>query len=111
MMSSHTPAPWEAMGGTYVKASDQLGIRLFGMGSFPEVSDAEIEADARLIAAAPEMLAALETAQRVLRSKEFRRWEGQAALMVIRGQGSPYQGEQCIDAIEAAIAKARGEAA
>lgn len=58
-MSKHTKGPWTASGrDVFGRASDQLSARVCCLDVYPEA-----EADARLIAAAPDLLAA---AKRVL---------------------------------------------
>ena len=60
---SYTPGPWEAIGLTVIEATGQhrdIG-ELFSCHEFTvEISEVEAEANAHLIAAAPEMLAELE---------------------------------------------------
>jgi hypothetical protein len=92
-MSKHTPGPWEAL------TADQDGIVIVS-GPFSvctvnanEPQEAECLGNARLIAAAPELLAALE---RLLA------WADQAVSPSSR---LPYYAATC-----AVIAKAKGEA-
>jgi hypothetical protein len=100
-VSGHTPGPWHVggIGGATAKAgktdarrvwaADAAAVcdistrRLLGAKSAPEE-----DANARLIAAAPELLEALEI-----------------ALRYVRSEGSGQEIEQCIDA----IAKATGD--
>ena len=71
-MSKHTQGPWEIVGSTHVwspsakaniaSASALRTIRYVGYAP-PEIGDlAEVAANARLIAAAPDLLAACESA-------------------------------------------------
>ena len=80
-MSSHTPGPWKAYG-TWVNAGDD--------GNGPLVADCERDDDAELIAAAPDLLAALETA-----------WHCSGII--------DHCDQACRDQIAGAIAKARGQ--
>ena len=75
-MSKHTPGPWQVIGGNVY--GDNLRALLPMNG-----------ADARLIAAAPELLAALE--------------------MVMENYGSEYKFTDTFIYARAAIAKAKGE--
>lgn len=67
-MSKHTPGPWRATSGGRVIAQDgEWRLQVCKVGAFddPEMlrhSKSRWEADARLIAAAPELLAALDYA-------------------------------------------------
>lgn len=64
-MSKHTPGPWYAVGGVVEHPDDTVpdicvcDPKLFGMGHLPR-SREEIIANARLIAAAPDLLDALQ---------------------------------------------------
>ena len=60
MTTQHTPGPWENLG-TIVQAAGLISIDILP-ASAPDrpVTHAEIEANARLIAAAPELLMALK---------------------------------------------------
>ena len=68
-MEAHTPAPWRAAGGNvfadtnryYERPIAQIGVPLDKSDNRVE----ELEANARLIAAAPELLAALRGVVRV----------------------------------------------
>ena len=55
-MIAHTPGPWEARDGTYVKIDSRIGVRIVSLERFPEVTDSEIEANKQLIAAAPDLV-------------------------------------------------------
>lgn len=88
-MSKHTPGPW-----VYVPVKGSIPILHVycpdGMGAFHlSRGDAEQDSNAHLIAAAPELLEALELA-------------GQSA-------GYQYMTRETREAISAAIAKAKGE--
>lgn len=103
---SHTPGPWATEINEY--GSRRIGVvfaggrniaRICGKGSMPQpaansfgaLTD-ESDANARLIAAAPDMLKALERAE-----------------FCIRGYTDSSKRECDLDAIRAAIAKAKGE--
>ena len=88
-MADHTPGPWEwdKSMGTWVKMDGRVGARIIGIGKYPEVSDSEVHANARLIAAAPEMLEALE---------------------LMRDARIPEEYAEAIDKARTAIAKAKG---
>ncbi len=60
-MSKHTPGPWFAMGKSINLERDGLAMltRLARCDSYREIPLAEAEANARLIAAAPNLLEAL----------------------------------------------------
>jgi hypothetical protein len=60
---AHTPGPWRT-GGSEIFADNNL--RVASVWSYP---GADTEADAHLIAAAPELLAALESAVRELENE------------------------------------------
>lgn len=88
-MSKHTPGPWAFCNDTLCQANGKylhLGVwqESNGIGK-------AAEANKRLIAAAPDLLAALE--------------------MVVRGYGVTFQDAAIRDAASAAIAKATGSAA
>ena len=85
MTINHTLAPWKAPASQfgYVTAIDNYGNPI-------TVCTTRTEADARLIAAAPDMLAAL--------------------VLLVDGDGKPDECPRALAAARAAIAKARGEA-
>jgi hypothetical protein len=102
-MSKHTPGPWEPKTNTQFKwvESPFHTVCVFYQwnsdGSFSESTDAE--ANARLIAAAPEMIAALEMIV-----------AAHAKSVPLMGQGMlNQQKEDWLKAAIAALAKARGE--
>lgn len=85
MTIKHTLAPWYASASQfgYVTAIDNYGNPV-------TVCTTRTEADARLIAAAPDMLAAL--------------------VLLIHGDGKPDECPRALAAARAALAKAKGEA-
>jgi hypothetical protein len=71
-MSKHTPGPWHVNAGDYKyhiyysrEQSDHYFVEVDGN------DDDEAKANARLIAAAPELLAALKTARKCLKSCHY----------------------------------------
>lgn len=102
---AHTPGPWIAKKGAgwYITRPDAHARReaAFVVGVHPSVSlvdapsddDAEAEANAHLIAAAPAMLAALETMVRIYGDPEY--CDGETPPEIIEAR--------------AAIAQAKGE--
>lgn len=136
-MSEHTPGPWECDGETVwdanlphtVDPERQTGnweIFIDGGDTIIGNINGQIPegvANARLVAAAPEMFEALKTVVRALESDEWKAWEGMAVLSEQRSKGHlmieavekgtdmprlGYQGEQFMDAVRGAIAKAEG---
>ncbi len=111
-MTAHTPGPWTVHHrcvdkSPYDDESCGLGLEVDGppepqlRGRFARA------ADAHLIAAAPELLAALEQAVTVIASDEI-----QAACQLADLHGMPYGGPTVnVAEIRALIAKARGETA
>ena len=87
--AQHTPGPWEAIGASVHSDGREI---VCGLHNTRSAEDAERRANARLIAAAPELLAALE--QVVARFRPVACSAGEIVAIV--------------DA-EAAIAAARGE--
>ncbi len=63
--TKHTPGPWTMFGQYSVMDHTGLYIKLVGGGEQPPFQPEEQEANARLIAAAPELLEVLETIERV----------------------------------------------
>lgn len=96
-MSKHTPGPWYAVGGMVEIGNDELpdvctcDPQLFGQGHLPTTPEREY-ANARLIAAAPDLLEALKGM--------LSRTDGQAIYNFMEPQR---------EAARAAIAKATGE--
>lgn len=84
-MTAHTPGPWAVEDARRVLGSTDYGRSV--------MRDAEVEANARLIAAAPDMLAAL---RRLL------------DCPALRLEGHEYEDELAIDLARHAIAKAEG---
>lgn len=58
--------PWRADGSTWIRADHRFGIRIVGLGGYPDVTNEEVADIARLIAAAPDLLEALEDTQTLL---------------------------------------------
>ena len=111
-MAEHTPGPWRS-DLPYVSAPSGEHRKIvadcdhyFSDDECEYLSDDECEANARLIAAAPELLAALEQALAVIGSDAMRLVCDMADL-----HGMPYRGPT-VDraAMRNLIAKARGEA-
>jgi hypothetical protein len=101
-MSTHTPGPWHLSGsGQYVRKNDKAGWPAWNVAEMNTASEAW-EADARLIAAAPELLSTLAGCADALHecAKMLRQLEcpGHAAVADIHQE-----------AARAAIAKAKGE--
>lgn len=93
-MSKHTPGPWAAhtvADGAYTVYLPEDGMVVCSRNPY-ESKAAEFEANARLIAAAPELLAALELARAILVEVEHYRADGHSVAI-----------------IDAAIAKAEGK--
>lgn len=96
MSSKHTPGPWITLGCNLWGARSQLVAR-WGTFRFSDGSKAQpvtpTEADAQLIAAAPEMLDALEAAEWSMRH-------------LIRRLGDKEENNENLRNVRAAIAKA-----
>lgn len=92
-MSKHTAGPWKK---AYRNVNEIMttfhGVMIGNV--FVDIATCNDEADARLIAAAPELLEALE--------------EARLTLEVVQGRGSSVK--LTLDIIDRAIAKATGEA-
>lgn len=102
-MSKHTPGPWLVTGGTFVYALNGYGTNSFwaniyggSQGGYksPGTPGEEIEANANLMSAAPDLLEALETLK--------------DSFIVAVGDKSPYA-KCALERPLLAIAKARGE--
>jgi hypothetical protein len=85
-MSKHTPGPWVQRKGE-LKGSDGNNVCVWGLGLAHCSRDAVAEANARLIAAAPDLLEALKE---IVQRNEIQHWFN-------------------LDQARAAIAKAEGE--
>ena len=94
-MNAHTPGPWMAQGNRVMAAGEQIGF----INANPSCCTAEDWANARLIAAAPDLLAALQNARNVLAGI------ASGDLKTVSADGPALA--QC----RAAIAKATGEQA
>ena len=105
--AAHTPAPWQiewntAQGGEghYIKDSNDMGeISRIAAVLFHDDTDGETRANARLIAAAPQLLEALQTTAANLRS-----WKA-------ANGGGIKTFDSWLEVVEEAIAKAKGGAA
>lgn len=98
----HTPGPWKAESRNYGMARVLCGRRVIA-GSITGEPDGEAMANARLIAAAPDLLAACkEAAQFITIGIEY-------GYIVTPQEGT--REAWCLDVIHAAIAKARGDGA
>lgn len=108
-MTAHTPGPWHTERAYYVGADDNeysiIGMTDCGRPDFysepvsVRVADAYTEPDARLIAAAPELLGAL---QGIIRNAGYESGEAPPSLNDLRVS------IRYLDAARAAIAKATG---
>lgn len=89
---SHTPGPWRVADRFNVWTSDSVGCEVarVEVESLDDDNLGQAEADARLIAAAPDLLAACEE------------------LLIYLGDWDDPENETCV-AARAAIAKAKGE--
>ena len=102
MNAQHTPAPWHVEwsmrdGGeahTIVDNRDMLGLSVIATVHFHDDTEGETKANARLIAAAPELLEALNLALEYWRHRQ-QRYKNRSPVWV--------------QAARAAIAKATGE--
>jgi hypothetical protein len=88
---THTPGPWRSEGQYVIGEGNQL-IAVAGRSTEPEIRIAH-EANARLIAAAPDLLAACELMESVYRQNVV----------------NPGEPSSVLEALQAAIAKARGQ--
>ena len=70
-MSKHTPEPWKVYSdGTKTFVASSSAGRVIAVGLYDENTDTpidEVDANARLIAAAPELLSAAESAVEIIR--------------------------------------------
>lgn len=95
MSARHTPGPWEAMPTSVRAPNDVKTFTTVCQCICGMKTGEEVRANAQLISAAPDLLAALRDCV--------------AALIAI--QLSPYHKREVVEAARAAIAKATGEAA
>jgi hypothetical protein len=100
-IAKHTPGPWrcepyrvqgEKMFGVFCARTGMDGVFIGTAGSQPES-----EHNARLIAAAPDLLHALETVARVLR--------GEQVMDIMLSESGPILGDVVRDAIAKALGK------
>ncbi len=104
--SKHTPGPWEIYGGIEICNAEGQEWKTIADIRYPssantKISVNEAEANASLIAAAPEMLEALQEAREVLSDHWFTSEDGE-----------DYNNDDVIDMcskLDAIIAKAKGE--
>lgn len=106
MQTKHTPGPWavceDASGDTFVAAMMDSAQTICEFGCADNDSDqAQIEADARLVAAAPDLLEALEWATAEI--------DGRTRYAPDCHYTALEQRENAIDKARAAIARARGQ--
>jgi hypothetical protein len=106
---NHTPGPWKAVDVTSEKTlvyrRIDAGKKNVGFaGSYKQRDTTEAEANARLIAAAPELLEALEL---IADRKNWTTVNGE--LVWNDFYGNEFITEHAIDIARAAIAKAKGE--
>lgn len=119
-MSKHTPGPWEMSDGGYIlpnhKAIDAPSHGALALVVWKMEDDErspKCEANARLIAAAPDLLEALQKLAIVMREIHDH-WDNDRdmkvgkCLLALSGQLPGY--DRRIDEIHAAIAKAEGQA-
>jgi hypothetical protein len=107
-MSKHTPGPWTHAGYARSMAfrvtktpDDATGDVCNVLAGLAAKTNEEVEANARLIAAAPELLSAL---------KEARRWIGDGDLSDgMEREIWTQKYAAAVDLVDAAIAKATGE--
>ena len=110
-MSNHTPGPWVAepvQGG--ISITGHMGAHVARIG----YRDNAAHADARLIAAAPELLEALRKADALLKNASMGRERttlpaGNSLLDLLAGYMHPDEINGACDAVIAAFAKATGE--
>ena len=99
-MSAHTPGPWtvsDYSATAVIREKDQPGIAVMPF----KRDQAEREANARLIAAAPDLLASVIELLEPL--------ERASAAMVAQGKALDQHGEAAFDRARAAISLATGE--
>jgi hypothetical protein len=104
-MTTHTPGPWSASFGNLIRVMAKPGhITVCGVhkigrqtGEYGQQEQREVEANATLIAAAPDMLAALKLARECIAYCRMAHKDAQS------GDGMPVE-----VILDAAIAKAEG---
>lgn len=108
MNTKHTPGPWHVSdSGFEVRCSDKVGAFNITVAACyaPVLPEVERKANARLIAAAPELLATLKQVHAMLSQPvQFTGSETGQAAQILRGDAGIARG-----VIEAAIAKAGGD--
>jgi len=100
-VKNHTPGPWEAHENGHIYAEERANAVARIFENYYH-RDGEAQANARLIAAAPDMLAALERLDVYL--DRFTDCEGSD----LTGAHLSYEGQQAIAAARAAIHNAKG---
>jgi hypothetical protein len=103
MTAQHTPGPWTRIAGERFKHDHSAGVRAPD-GNYIACAldrnrydkDEEVEANARLIAAAPEMLRLLTAASHALRSYQY-------------GNSATDPAKDVADLIDAVLVTVRGE--
>lgn len=112
MTAKHTPGPWGIIIGEAgpVVFSGENGDLVSRMGSF--LGDDEAMANARLIAAAPDLLEALQMVVTIA-NEAYDHWDAdhdaKVGKILIALSGASQRYDKRIDAIHSAIAKATGE--
>lgn len=102
--TAHTPGPWRIRGTNYGYTTCYvLGPPHKDGGDYAPICVADTEANARLIAAAPELLAALEECEKDLIRSSNDAYDAEADSLAKRFM-------RTAKAARAAIAKAKGEA-
>jgi hypothetical protein len=110
-MSKHTPGPWEVMDGFYPSMKEVFGASfkincVMWATDLTEEDYQKRKADLHLIAAAPDLLKALKECRNAI--------QGGQPLEPYDSRGAGYQqqfGAAFLEYLNAAIAKATGEAA
>ena len=105
-MSEHTPGPWRLADSDVVNANGDLIAAVYSGGYTRNgaVDDARLHANARLIAAAPDVVAA---GQRLLAVFDQQRMTTAERIIAgVSDAGLRTEGNAAIDALRAAIAKA-----
>ena len=103
-MSKHTPGPWKAVNqttSTLLKQDSPQGRYLFSLKEYPGIP--ESEANARLISAAPDLLAALQNL--LEKSGHLSVFGSEPSVKAVRQAGDYIK---AVDVARAAIAKAEG---